>query len=61
MIQDLKISYVEGGIETTMTVKKDYYGNTHYMLAEIFEKVIRSSDANPKIVIEKLKNLFEYD
>ena len=49
------------GIETTMTVKDDYYSNTHYMLAEIFEKVIMASDANPQIVIEKMKNAFEYD
>ena len=61
MIQDLTISYVEGGIETTMTVKDDYYSNTHYMLAEMFEKVIRASDANPRIVIEKMKNAFQYD
>ena len=61
MIQDLTISYVEGGIETTMTVNDDYYSNTHYMLAEIFEKVIRASDANPKIVIEKMKNEFQYE
>ena len=61
MIQDLTISYVEGGIETTMTVKDDYYGNVHYMLAEIFENVIRASDANPKIVIEKMKSAFEYE
>ena len=61
MIQDLTISYVEGGIETTMTVKDDYYGNIHYMLAEIFEKVIIASDANPQIVIEKMKNAFEYE
>lgn len=61
MIEDLTISYVEGGIETTMTVKDDYYGNIHYVLAEMFEKVIRASDANPQIVIEKMKNAFEYD
>ena len=61
MIEDLTISYVEGGIETTMTVKDDYYGNIHYMLAEMFEKVIRASDANPQIVIEKMKNSFQYD
>ena len=61
MIEDLTISYVCEGIETTLTIKDDYYGNVHYMLAEIFEKVIRASDANPKIVIEKMKNAFEYE
>ena len=32
-----------------------------YILADMFEKVIRESDANPQIVIEKLKNVFQYD
>lgn len=61
MIEDLTISYVEGGIETTLTVKDGCYSNIPYILADMFEKVIRTSDANPKIVIEKLKNVFEYD
>ena len=61
MIEDLTISYVEGGIETTLTVKDGCDSNKHYILAEMFEKVIRVSDANPKVVIEKLKNAFEYD
>ena len=61
MIEDMTISYVEGGIETTLTVKDGCYGNIHYMLAEMFEKVIRASDANPRIVIEKMKNAFEYE
>lgn len=61
MIQDLTISYVCNGIETTLTIKDGCYDNEHFMLAEMFEKVIKLSNANPKIVIEKLKNSFEYD
>ena len=61
MIQDLTISYVCNGIETTLTIKDDHYDNMPYSLADMFEKVIRVSDANPKIVIEKLKNAFQYD
>ena len=61
MIEDLTISYVEDGIETTMTFKDSRYDNKHFILAEMFEKVIRVSDANPKIVIEKLKNAFGYE
>lgn len=61
MIQDFTISYTEGGIETTMTIKDGCYDNKHFILAEMFEKVIRVSDSNPKIVIEKLKNSFQYD
>ena len=58
MIQDLTISYVNNGIETTLTIKDD---NMPYNLADMFEKVIRESDANPQIVIENLKAAFEYE
>ena len=61
MIQDLTISYIEDGIETTLTIKDSCYDNKHFILAEMFEKVIRVSDANPKIVIEKMKSAFEYE
>ena len=61
MIQDLTISYVCNGIETTLTIKDEHYDNMPYNLADIFEKVIRESDANAQIVIENLKSAFEYD
>ena len=58
MIEDLIISYVSNGIETTLAIKDEYYDNMPYNLADIFEKVIRESDANAQIVIERLKNTF---
>ena len=61
MIKDLTISYDCNGIETTLTIRDDCYDNMPYNLADMFEKVIRESDANPQIVIERLKNAFEYD
>lgn len=61
MIQDLTISYVCNGIETTLTVKDEHYDNLPYNLAEMFEKVILESDANPQTVIEQLKSAFEYE
>ena len=61
MIEDLTISYVANGIETTLTIKDDHYDNIPYNLAKMFEKVIRESDANSQIVIENLKSAFEYD
>ena len=61
MIQDLTISYACNGIETTLTIKDDCYDNMPYNLADMFVKVIRESDANPQIIIEKLKNAFEYE
>ena len=56
MIEDLTISYVSNGIETTLTIKDDHYDNMPYNLADIFAKVIRDSDANAQIIIERLKN-----
>lgn len=61
MIEDFVISYVCNGIETTLTIKDDHYDNLPYNLADMFAKVIRESDANPQIVIENLKNAFEYE
>lgn len=61
MISDLTISYISNGIETTLTIKDEHYDNLPYKLADMFEKVIRESDANPQIVIENLKNAFEYE
>ena len=61
MIQDLTITYVCNGIETTLAIKDDHYDNMPYNLADIFAKVIRESDANAQIVIENLKSAFEYE
>ena len=61
MIQDLTISYVCNGIETTLTIKDEHYDNMPYNLADMFVKVIRESDANAQIVIENLKSVFDYE
>ena len=58
MIEDLIISYVSNGIETTLTIKDEHYDNMPYNLADIFAKVIRESDASSQIIIESLKNTF---
>ena len=62
MIKDLTISYVCNGVKTTLTIEDDHYDNMPYNLADMCEKVIRESDANPQMVIENLKNAFiEYE
>lgn len=61
MMQDFVISYVCNGVKTTLSIEDDHYDNMPYNLADMFAKVIRESDANPQIVIENLKNAFEYD
>ena len=61
MVKDLTISYVCDGIKTTLTINDDHVENIPYNIADIFEKVIRDTNANPQIVIENLKNAFEYE
>ena len=61
MIKDLTISYVCDGIKTTLTIDDNHVENIPYNLADIFEKVIRDSNSNSQIVIENLKNAFEYE
>lgn len=61
MIDDLKISYRQNGVITTMELDDTIEGNLPYNLANMFEKVIRESDANPQMVLDDLKNAFEYD
>ena len=61
MFSDLIISYISNGVKTTLTIEDEHYDNLPYKLADIFAKVIRESDANPQIVIENLKNAFEYE
>ena len=61
MIKDFTISYVCDGIKITLTINDDHVENTPYNLADIFEKVIRDTNVNPQIVIENLKNAFEYE
>ena len=61
MIQDLTISYVCNNIETTLTIKDEHYDNIPYNLSDMFEKVIRESDANPQTIIDYLKCAFEYE
>lgn len=61
MFSDLIISYISNGVKTTLTIEDDHYDNMPYKLADMFAKVVRESDANPQMVIENLKNAFEYE
>ena len=61
MIEDLTISYTLNGVEVTLTINDDCYNNLPYNLADMLEMVIRASNANPQMVIEKLQNEFQYD
>lgn len=60
MFSDLKIQFRQNGVITTMEMDS-IEGNLPYNLSNMFEKVIRESDANPQMVLDDLKNAFEYD
>lgn len=60
MISDLKIKFRQDGVVTTMEFDS-VEDNLSYNLANMFEKVIRESDANPQMIIDELKSAFEYD
>lgn len=61
MTNNLTISYVINGIQTTLIIKDDCSDNITYNLANMFEKVIRDTNVNPQKVIENLENAFEYE
>ena len=61
MIQDLKISYVCNGIETTLTIKDDHYDNMPYNLGNMFSRLVKDTNANPALVIESMKQWLEVE
>lgn len=61
MFSDLKIQFRQNGIITTLELDDTIEGNLPYNLADMFEKVIRESDVNPQMILDDLKNAFEYD
>ena len=59
MGNDIIITYSKNGVEHTLRVFDD--DNLPYNLAEAFSCVIKDSNANEEMVIEELKNAFEYE
>ena len=59
MFRDLTVSYVNDGIETTLTINDDCYENLPYNLAAIFSKVVKETNANSKIVIEEMESYLD--
>ena len=61
MIDNIKISYHNNGVITTMELADEWSDNLPYVLADMFRKLIEDSNANPEIVINELKNSFPID
>lgn len=61
MIDNIKISYHNNGIVTTMELVDDYSDNLPYELAEMFKRVIDDTNANYEIVIKELIDSYAYE
>ena len=62
MIDKLTISYeFDRDISITLSTETGYDDNLPHNLAAVFAKVIRDSRANKDMVIENLKNEFDYE
>ena len=59
MFSDLAVSFVNDGIETTLTINDDYYENLPYNLATIFSRVVKETCANPEVVVEEMKSYLD--
>ena len=58
MVDNIKISYHNNGVITTMELADEWSDNLPYILADMFRKLIEDTNANPEIVINELKDSF---
>lgn len=58
MVDNIKISYHNNGVITTMELADEWSDNLPYVLADMFRRLIEDTNANPEIVINELKNSF---
>lgn len=60
MIDNLKISYDCGShVSVTLSADTDYDNNLPFILAELFARVIKDSNANENMVIENLSDMIK--
>lgn len=59
MIKDISISYKHGYQSVIRTVEVG--DDISYRLAEVFESIIRDSEANDAIIVECLKSAFSLE
>ena len=61
MFSDLTVSFVNDGIETTLTINDDCYETLPYNLAAIFSRVVKETCANPEVVVEEMKSYLDVE
>lgn len=60
MIDNLRISYTFGShVSVTLSADTDYENNLPFILAELFARVIKDSNANEDMVIENLTEMIK--
>ena len=60
MIDNLRISYdYDRDISVTLSADTDYENNLPFILAELFARVIKDSNANEDMVIENLSDMIK--
>ena len=60
MIDNLRISYTFGShVSVTLSSFTDYDNNLPFILAELFARVIKDSNANVNMVIENLSDMIK--
>lgn len=62
MFSDLTVSFVNDGVETTLTINDDCYENLPYNLAAIFfSRVVKETCANPEVIVEEMKSYLDVE
>ncbi len=62
MIYKINISYIVDGIEVNLSIsQEEVLENLPYNLANMFSRLINDTNANPALVIEKMKQYLEVE
>ena len=60
MIENLEIKFNKQGVYYTLTPRTDYFcSGFAYDFANMIGEIVKMSDVNPKIVIERIKEISE--
>lgn len=60
MIDSLEVTFTHNGLEHTIKVSTEEYGNIPYDMAEMIKELIHYSNANPDIIIGTLIDTYNY-
>lgn len=60
MIENLEIKFNKQGVNYTLTPRTDYFDSGFaYAFANIIGEIVKMSNVNPSIVIERIKEISE--